>query len=312
MNDLSNAILLTLAWFATINAGLSILAWGLGTIGLRRVTRPGWLIAIRLLPAAGSAVFALCLFAPAHWRYEPRGTDESFGLGLHLLALAGAALLARAAWRLSRALRAAGDLRVSTALPRLAAAPDAEVYEVAGLTSISLAGVLRPRILVGDAARRVLTPREFEAAVAHEVAHGRFYDNWTRLAIACAPDLLGHSRTARAIERRWSALAECRADARAAGGDSARAAELASALIKVARLGVSGTPPPVWSTLHDEPLLAERVQRLVSGAVPPTPRPAGPGTSMIWTLGLAALTAAGVWTGGALHQLTETVAHLLP
>lgn len=310
MNDLYNAGLLALAWFAAANAVLSIAAWGLWTSGLWRPGGADGLLALRLLPAAGSALFTILLFAPAHWRFEPRGTDEAFGGGIHVLASTGAWLIGLAAWRFVQAAGASRAIGRCDALPRIVAC-GAEVYEVEGLNGVSLAGVLRPRIFVGGAVRRALTPAELEAAVAHELAHDTFRDNWKRLALACAPDFFGRTLPARQIERQWSALAECRADARAAAGDPARAAHLASALVKVARLGVSRPLSPAWSTLHDEPLLAERVQRLVSDDTPGVPAPTRRSAAVFGAAALAAVML-GAWLGPHLHALTESLAHLLP
>jgi hypothetical protein len=313
MSDLFNAGLLALAWFTAANAALSVVAWGLAR-GLTpaRMTSPGGLLALRLLPACASLLFVAGIFAPAHWRFEPRGGEESFGVGVHLLAAVGVLILARSVVRAAAAARAGWGLRACDGLPRLQVAGGFEVFEVDGLAGVSLAGVVRPRILVGLAVRETLTREELEAAVAHEVAHGRSRDNWKRLAVFCAPDLFGHTRTARRLDAAWSAAAECQADARAAAGDRRRAADLAAALVKVARLAARAAPQsPAWSMLHDEPLLAARVRRLLCTHLPAGPAPrrwpaavAGLGT-------LAGLTA-GFLAAHELHLLTEFLAHSLP
>jgi Zn-dependent protease with chaperone function len=312
MNDLFNAVLLALAWFFAANAGLSAVAWCLaGWLPLDRVSSPHVLLGLRLLPAAASLLFVGGVFAPAHWRFEPRGGDESFGVGVHLLAAAGAILLARAAARAAAAWRAGRGLRACDGLPRLEAAGGFEVFEVDGLPGVSLAGVVRPRILVGLPVREALTRDELDAAVAHEVAHGASRDNWKRLAMICAPDVFGHTAAARRLETAWSAAAECQADAAAARGDTGRAADLASALVKVARLGARAPHSAAWSTLHDEPLLAARVERLLCAHAPAGP---APGRWLPAVAGLAALTglAAGFLAAYHVHLLTELLAHALP
>ncbi|CAN5506357.1 hypothetical protein BH23ACI1_BH23ACI1_24230 [soil metagenome] len=313
MSDIFNAVLLALAWFAAVNAVLSLVAWAWARHGRVSLNASaGALLAHRLLPAGGSAFFVLVFFAPAHWRFEPRGGEESFGVVVHALAAAGLALLAPAFWRAAAALRAGWELRSCDGLPRIDAAADLEVYEVDGLAGVSLAGIVRPRILVGLAVREALTPDELDAAVAHEVAHGASRDNWKRLAIYCAPDLFGHTAAARHLEVRWSAVAECHADARAVAGDRARATDLAAALLKVARLAGQAPRSPAWSTLHDEPLLAARVLRLLGGTPPSAPRPAGILMAGGWFALVLALAFAGTSAAYELHILTETVAHFLP
>lgn len=312
MNDLYNAGLLGLCWFVAVNLAVSLLSWIATHRPAGRITgTPGRLLAIRLMPAAVSVFFAAAIFAPAHWRFEPRGTDETFGLGVHLLAGLGAALLARSAWRAASVLRAGRGLGACHALPRLDAGAGVDVYEVDGLRGVSLAGVIRPRILVGRSVRATLTPDELHAAVAHEVAHAASCDNWKRLALYCAPDLFGQTAAARELERRWSAAAECQADAQAVAGDRGRAADLASALLKVARLGTRAPHSPAWSTLHDEPLLAERIHRLLDARVPQAPRRAG-AALWAWIAILAGAAAAGSLAGYDLHLLTEALAHSLP
>lgn len=317
MAGLLTAAVLSLAWFAALNAAASLAAWALArAFDPRRLARQaGMLLALRLLPAGGSAFFVLAIFLPAHWRFEPRGIDETFGLGVYALAAAGSILVLRSAFRMVSVARAGWQLRACTTLPRIPA-PDAggtQVYEVQGLAGVSLAGVMRPRILVGPAVRTTLTPAEFDAALAHEMAHHAACDNVKRFMLFCAADFFGHSAAARRIEEQWRAAAEWQADARAVRGEDARAVNLASALVKVARLATAAPASltsPAWSTLHEAPLLETRVRRLVAGAAPP---PAQPRRAWIGVaLAAAALTIAAGTAAAAIHQFTETAAHLLP
>src|SRR4029453_6165972 len=103
------------------------------------------------------------------------------------------------------------------------------VHEVADLPGVSLAGVLKPEILVGQRVVEELSPLELDVAIAHEVAHRDAFDNLARWARGCAPDLLSVSSIGNRLEQDWRAAAESRADARATRGDTARAVYLASA-----------------------------------------------------------------------------------
>jgi Zn-dependent protease with chaperone function len=231
---------------------------------------------------------------------------------LWLLSFAGAALVVRSAARVVAVARAGWRLRAVDACP-LDSAPG--VYEVPGLAGISLAGVVRARILVGSAVRRALDRAELDVALAHERAHRRSLDNVKRFVMFCAPDVFGAWAVAREVESRWHATAESLADARAVGGDGVRAVHLASALVKVSRLASASVPlvsSPAWSTLHDPPLLEQRVRRLVNGTTPSASAPR-PGVSIAATglLGTA-LVAVSALAYPAVHQLTEALVRVLP
>jgi Zn-dependent protease with chaperone function len=307
-----SGILLGLAWFAAVNAVVSLAVWAATHAAWRSASRarPGVFAGLRLLPAGASLLFTTAVFLPAHWRFEPRDAGESFGLIVFALAAAAAGLLLRSAWRGWDVLRADRRLRAwMSRLSPLAGACAVEMYEVRGWGGVSLAGVLRTRILVGDAARAVLSRAELDVAVAHEVAHRRAGDNVKRFAMACAPDLLNR-RTAEHLEARWRSAAEADADARAVDGDRGRALDLASALVKIARTHGSGPHAPAWSALHEAALLETRVRQLVTDGPAPCsePRP-----MFAWTLvALSALVGLAAAASHPLHQLTESLVRSLP
>jgi len=176
-----------------------------------------------------------------------------------------------------------------------------------------LAGLLRTRILAGPQVVGTLTPPELDVAIAHEVAHHRAVDNLKRWALYCTPDFFGWSASARTIERRWHAAAESLADARAVDGDAQRAVDLASALIKVARLSLERPrlENALWSTFNDPALLKHRVQQLTRGipvAAPCHPRRAA-------SVGLLLVGAVALLVpvlSGTIHAITESVIAFLP
>ncbi|OFW04648.1 MAG: hypothetical protein A3H96_09685 [Acidobacteria bacterium RIFCSPLOWO2_02_FULL_67_36] len=312
---LATAVLLALAWYAALNVAASMLAWiaARAILPTRNADRPATLLAIRMLPSALSIFFVVALFVPAHWRFEPRDARDPIGLLLKLMAALGAALLLRcvmravavskAEWRLHAWFTAAGQKR----------GPSVRVVE--GLPGLTLAGLVRPLILVGSAARRQLTPAELDVALAHERAHKRAFDNIKRVLMFSAPDVFGLTRAGRQIEARWRESAELVADARAVHGDRARAVHLASALVKVARLEPAASHPrvgsPVWSTLHEGALLELRVRRLLEGA-PVEPREGrwSPAVAAAIALGGAAI--CGPIGAYGVHQATELLVRFLP
>jgi len=307
-----------LAWFTAINAAGSIGA----AVAARRfedrlhgdAARARRLLAVRLAPAALSLIVTATLFLPAHAWLEPVRGDERIGAIPLGLAALGLALLLAALGRGAGAIRTIAHLTGSLPGRRL---PDdrAPLREVQGYGGITLAGIIRPKILIGTRARQVLTRAELALAVAHEHAHLQARDNLSRMLIHCAPDFLGWFRPARRLERLWAGEAECLADATAASGSAVRARRLAAALVKVARLGggeLSLSPmAPGWSAFHHPLLIETRVRFLVSGAR----RPAAPAH---WGRRAAAWGSAGIaaaWLAGVperLHRITEELIAFLP
>lgn len=316
--EIVSAAVLGLAWFAIVNVAASAIAWAAAAAlaASRHQAGSGVLLVVRLFPAAASVLFVSALFLPSHWRYEPAGARESFGVILYILAAAALVMLGRSAGRALAVARAGSGLRIVDRLtPIDSAACGAGVYEVAGFSGMSLAGVLRTRILVAPEVRDVLTPVELEVALAHEHAHRGALDNVKRFVMLCAPDLFGASSAAQRIEARWRAAAESLADARAVGGDRRRAVHLASALIKVARLDEPARPAqasPAWSTLHDPPLLELRVRRLLEGAAPVAANPVGCRTLAAGGLLAVGLAVSIGASAPVLHQLTEALVRLVP
>ena len=306
------SLVLTLAWFAAVNAIVSAISALLAVVVRRgeTIARPRLLLTIRLLPATVSLLFAGSMFLPAQWMLEPRDADETFGLVWYGLAAVGGVLIFRSVVRAVSIAVAGRRFRFSKQAHSLGRTGVDEVYDLPG---VSLAGVLKPRILVGSRVVQELSPSELDLAIAHEVAHRDSFDNLARWAMRCAPDLLSNSPIGNRLEQDWRAAAESSADARATRGETARAVHLASALIKVARLSSCWTgkmPAPSWSTLHDAALLELRVRHLVNGVIPPAePLPALP---RMLAVCFAGVLVAAPLLAEAIHHLTEALVTVLP
>jgi Zn-dependent protease with chaperone function len=311
MEIVLRAIVLGFAWFAALNVVASTVSAIWGTILLRRraaTARPANILFVRLLPSAGSLIFVV-IFLPIQWVLEPRNTVETIGAVWYILALPGAAIMARSAWRAARI------AHLSCLIQRHARpwsdVPD--IDEVDELPGLSLAGILRPRILVGRKVTTQLTGAELDVAIAHETAHRDAFDNLARWCMLCAPDVLCCSTVSARLEHEWHVTAESRADARAIRGDRIRAVHLASALIKVARLSEDWTrtrPVVAWSTLNDPDLLRRRVRRLVSDVLPVADPPASLGARAV--IAVVAIMVALPAVAGPIHRLTEALVAILP
>lgn len=312
METVLRAIVLALAWFAALNLAVSTVSVVWGSALLRRqaaIAGSAQILVVRLLPSAVSLVFVVAIFLPIQWALEPRDTVETFGAAWYVLALLGTAIIIRSAWRAARI------VHLSRLIQR-GARPWRDVSnidEVDELPGISLAGILRPRILVGRKVATELTAPELDVAIAHETAHRDAFDNLTRWCMLCAPDVLWCSRISARLDHRWHVTAESRADARAIRGDRVRAVHLASALIKVARLSEAWTrtrPAVAWSTLNDPDLLHWRVRRLVNDVLPVADPPASWGVRAI--VALVVIMVALPLIAGPVHRFTEALVATLP
>jgi beta-lactamase regulating signal transducer with metallopeptidase domain len=109
-----------------------------------------------------------------------------------------------------------------------------------------------------------LSAEQLAAVVRHERAHGISRDNLKRLFMVLAPGMLPFVSGFRTLERAWAKLTEWAADDRASAGKTRRSLSLASALVRVARLGSAMSAPPlVTSLMADGAELSERVDRLL-------------------------------------------------
>lgn len=314
----THGLTLTLAWFVAANAAgsaLAVLACALSARSDSTRSARFWML-LRLAPAAAGTMFAIGLFAPSYWKYEPREGVEGFDVSITLIAAIGVILLIGAGIRVAGAwFSARRRVRnwMARARPMTIAATTLPVYAVdADRPMIALVGVLRPSLLITSGLLDVLTPAELEAAVAHEIGHKRGLDNLKRLAMCGAPDFLTFFQPARAIERRWAAAAEHVADCISGPNPAAARCALASALVKVARLtpATVGHAEPI-STLISGGDIAARVQRLLSDD---EHNPAA-NRSATAALALACIVASIAAYGPllrSLHEVTEVLVHTLP
>jgi Zn-dependent protease with chaperone function len=264
---------LVLAAFAAASAAaaLALRVLGprlrLGTARLPAARRSGTLAALRLLPSALGGLVAGGLVAPAYLAREPRDAGEAPGLVLGLLAALGGALLAISAARILASWRATRRLLVewrAGSEPLDLGAPAPTFRTRSAFPVVAAVGVLRPHLFVAAQVLEGLADDEREAVLAHEAAHLRARDNLTGLLLRACPDGLLWGREAGVFERAWREAAEQAADERAALGAPGRAASLAAALVKVARMVPQdarlGLPA---AALHGGETVADRVARLL-------------------------------------------------
>lgn len=202
----------------------------------------------RLFPAAFALACVIGLCVPSYLWFEPHAANEGIGVACITGATIGAAMFVVS---LSRGVRAgAQSLRYS--LPRVGRV-------------VALVGILKPRVIISADVAAVLTAGELDAALRHENAHRASHDNLKHLLILLSPGFLLQD-----VERAWKQFCEWAADDHAVAGDPNRAADLASALVAVARLRPATMPVLSTTLLADDAVLSARVDRLLADR-PATP-----------------------------------------
>ncbi|PYQ15825.1 MAG: hypothetical protein DMF79_19340 [Acidobacteria bacterium] len=266
--------ILVLAAFAAASAvaalGLRVLGPRLRvrTAGLPAARRSHHLATLRLFPSALSLLLAGGLVAPAYLAREPRDAGETPGLLLVVLAALGTGLVVTSAARILASWRATRLLVVEwrSAARRLdlPGVPAPMFRTRSAFPVVAAVGVLRPRVFVAEQVLQGLTDDEREAVLAHEAAHLRARDNLTGLLLRACPDGFVWGREAGVLERGWREAAEQAADEQAALGAPGRAASLAAALVKVARMVPQGARLGLpAAALHGGEEVAQRVARLL-------------------------------------------------
>jgi Zn-dependent protease with chaperone function len=135
---------------------------------------------------------------------------------------------------------------------------------------VAVVGIYRPRLFIAEHLLNTLTPGELDAALRHELGHLATGDNLKRFALRACSDALSIFPCGRSLDKAWAESAECAADEHAAGNQPEVSLELASALVKIARLAVSAGrfSTPVGAYLfgpeEDAGFLAQRVRNLTS------------------------------------------------
>jgi len=276
------------------------------------------LFGLRILPLVLTLIAVLAFCIPSYLWLEPEATGEKVGLLCVLMALLGISLWVPALKRVIGAVR--GTNRYLNECERRG-----RKITVPGETSpallvgdkvpvLAVAGVFRPRLLISRRVLRELSPEQRETALRHEHAHRTSGDNFKRLLILLAPDAVPFVSTFGGVERAWSKFTEWAADDEATAGDPERALSLASALVRVAKMGARPRSNVLsCSLVGGSQELSERVDRLLR----PQPKPDKPVKEVVRLLGsaaalaLSAIAVITVWPSSLslVHQALERLVH---
>lgn len=271
-------ITLVLALLLTINATATMVAAGFGRFCkplLRKCsarTRAEILFVMRIGPPVIAIVAIVAFMIPSYLAYEPHVTEEFVSWKLGALATISAIGVALA---LSRGIRSWLATR-SLLKNWLAASTQVELEAINVPTFvlqhsfpiIAVVGAIRPRLFIAIQVFESLSEEELAAAIAHEYGHLVARDNFKRSVMRVSRAALLIIPCGRSLDRAWSDASESAADEYAAQESSLVALNLASALLRIARMIPKGQrqamPAAVSAFLSDDsPGVKVRVRRLV-------------------------------------------------
>ena len=211
----------------------------------------GIIFLLRTFPIVLGIIGVSLLLIPAYIEHEPRNGHEPVSLKLAIIACASALGIALAVWRGLAAWRATSHLKsdwLRHAEPINLPQVKIPSYRIQHqFPVIAIVGVLRPRLFIAAQVFDSLRPDELIAAIEHEAGHVVANDNFRRGLMRACRDVLVMIPSGRSLDRAWIEASEAAADEYAAGRGSRVALDLASALVKIARLVPTGIKPAMPS-----------------------------------------------------------------
>jgi Zn-dependent protease with chaperone function len=273
-------ITLVLALLLTINATATLVTVAFGRISKRLLarfsarTRAEILFVMRIGPPVIAIVAIVTFMIPSYLTYEPHKSGEVVSWKLGALATLSAVGVGLA---ISRGLRSWLATR-SLLQEWLASSTPVQVDEITVPTFvlrhtfpiIAVVGAIRPRLFIADQVFASLSQEELTAALAHEYGHLAAHDNFKRSVMRISRAALLLVPCGRSLDRAWSEASESAADEHAAQRSSLVALNLASALVRIAKMIPKGQqqvmPASVSAFLaghEDTPPVRVRVRRLV-------------------------------------------------
>jgi Zn-dependent protease with chaperone function len=271
-------ISLALAFLLGVNllvAFLSTAVWraaGSSVAGFPARLRAQVIFGLRILPVAAAVVFVSVFVVPAYLLYEPASSGEVVSTKLAIIASVSSLAVAFAFFRVIRTWLATRFLIadwLKSGEPIKVQGVQIPVYRFDHrFPVVAVIGIFRPRLFVAHNVLETLTEAEFYSAVAHEYGHLDASDNLKRTLLRACRDLVIFP-FGKQLDEAWANTAEIAADDFAAiSPNGASALDLASALVKIAKLVSSDTPPavPAAAFLIGENAgdITERVRHLIN------------------------------------------------
>jgi Zn-dependent protease with chaperone function len=239
-------ICLVLASLLSINALASLAMAGCVPL-LRRPlqgrsarTRAQILFSLRISPPVLALLSVSLFLVPSYVGYEPYSTPEIVSKKLAGLAIFSGLGVTLSLWRAVRSwfatrrllhqwLAGAERIEISGA--------DIPTFRIANsFPIIAVVGAFRPRLFMAESVLETLTQEELNAAIAHEGGHLQAHDNLKRSILRACRDALMIVPCGRSLDSAWAEAAESAADEHAAQQSAEAALNLASALVKIAKM----------------------------------------------------------------------------
>jgi Zn-dependent protease with chaperone function len=327
-------ICLVLAALLTINAIASAVAAACSPL-LRSVlkrrsarTRAEILFALRVAPTGLAFVSVTLFLVPSYLGYEPYKTSEIVSKKLAALAILSTIGVTLALWRALRswfATRALLREWLTGAVQIKLGGTSIPTFRISNsFPIIAVVGIFRPRLFIAARVLETLSREELMAAIAHEGGHLAAHDNFKRSLLRACRDALMIVPCGRTLDRAWAEAAECAADEHAAQQSPDVALNLASALVKIAKMvpiGARAAVPLAAFLVGAEETrgVKARVRRLLEIAsngylrrVPsPTITQIAPAASICGLLILALTVATNPIILVAIHNVIERAVKLL-
>jgi Zn-dependent protease with chaperone function len=239
-------ITLVLAMLLTVNAVATAAAAGLWHLLKQPLlrcsarTRAELLFVMRIGPPAIAIIWIAAFMIPSYLVYEPYSTNEFVSKKLGGLAAISAIGVGCAVWRGIRSWRATRSLLkkwLADATPIELDDLDVPAFRLShSFPIIAVVGTFRPRLFIAEHVLGSLSKEELAAAIAHEYGHMAANDNLKRSMLRASRAALLIIPCGRSLDRAWGEASESAADEHAAQQSSDVALNLASALVRIARL----------------------------------------------------------------------------
>ncbi|MEO6049881.1 MAG: M56 family metallopeptidase [Pyrinomonadaceae bacterium] len=269
-------ISLTLAFLLIVNMLVAIFASTLWRVVSGLVqdfsvnARAQIIFGLRILPVAASLIFVIAFLIPAYLLLEPNSSGESLSGKLALIAFISSFGVCIALYRVFETWTVTRRLAsnwLSNAVEMKLDNFSVPVYRIKHqFPVIAVIGIFRPKMFVAEQVLESLDQNELRAAIAHEYGHLRANDNFKRTILRACRDLL-ILPLGKGLDLAWAENAESVADEYAAQTGRSTAIDLASALVKIARIVPANARPamPAGAFLIGEPNLdiTSRVRRLI-------------------------------------------------